>query len=165
MNKLRIVSNSSPLIALAQVHKFWLLKEIFSQIYIPEAVYREVVVAGEGDPGCKETKDGIKDGWIRKENVKNSVAVIAFMSILSQGEAETIILAKETDADYILIDEATGREEAELMEVEVIGTLGILNLALNKKLIDKKKSIVDELKEKGFRISKSLYHKVIEEDG
>ncbi len=51
------------------------------------------------------------------------------------------------------------------MEVEIIGTLGILDLALKKGLIDKKKPIVDELKERGFRISRSLYHRVIEENG
>lgn len=162
MKKLQIVSNSSPLIALAQVHKFQLLKEIFEQIHIPEAVYKEVVIAGEAEPGDKETKAGIEDGWIKKERVKDTISVIALASILGQGEAEAIILAKETDTDYLLIDEVTAREEAGLMGVEVMGTLGILDLAFKKRFIDKKKPIVDELKEKGFRISRALYQKAIE---
>ncbi len=40
------VSNSTPLIALSKIGKIELLREYFGQIYIPKAVYEEVVVNG-----------------------------------------------------------------------------------------------------------------------
>ncbi len=45
------VSNSGPLIHLAQINKFNLLK-VFTRIFIPQAVYDEVCIADK--PGNKE---------------------------------------------------------------------------------------------------------------
>jgi predicted nucleic acid-binding protein len=39
-----VIANSTPLIALAEVEKLELLRELFEQIIIPESVYHEVVV-------------------------------------------------------------------------------------------------------------------------
>ena len=59
MKTLRVVADSSCLISLSQIKQFELLKELFSEVYIPNAVYEEVVVKGKDEPGCKETKTGI----------------------------------------------------------------------------------------------------------
>lgn len=40
------VSNSTPIIALSKIEKLHLLKDYFKEIYIPEAVYEEVVIRG-----------------------------------------------------------------------------------------------------------------------
>jgi uncharacterized protein len=45
-----VVSNSSPLITLARVGRFDLLRQLFEQIHIADEVYREVVVRGAGHP-------------------------------------------------------------------------------------------------------------------
>jgi len=41
-----IVSNSSPLIALIRIGQLDLLRQLYSEIIIPEAVWHEVVVEG-----------------------------------------------------------------------------------------------------------------------
>ena len=46
-----VVSNSSPLIALAAIGRLELLKSLFGEIVIPQAVVEEVVVQGQGEPG------------------------------------------------------------------------------------------------------------------
>lgn len=47
--KLRVVSNSTPLIAFARIGRFHLLREMFSEVSIPAAVHEEVCVqAREG---------------------------------------------------------------------------------------------------------------------
>ena len=43
-----VVSDASTLINLARVNQFGLLATFYSHIVIPEAVYEEVVVRGEG---------------------------------------------------------------------------------------------------------------------
>jgi len=56
-----------------------------------------------------------------------------------------------------LIDERTARSMAELMNVNTMGVLGIIDLAVERGFpIDKKKAI-DQLRDLGFRISDKLY--------
>ncbi len=49
-----VISNSSPLINLSIIGRLNLLERKFSEIVIPKAVWREVVVDGIGKPGAKE---------------------------------------------------------------------------------------------------------------
>ena len=46
---------------------------------------------------------------------------------LDPGESEAIALAVEVDADILLIDEQTGRQEAVRRGLKVAGTLSVLN--------------------------------------
>ncbi len=45
------VSNSSPLIHLSNINKFSLLNYFYEEVFIPKAVYDEVVVRGKRRPG------------------------------------------------------------------------------------------------------------------
>lgn len=47
-----VVSNASPLISLARVGQFTLLKQVFQNIVIPDAVWKEVVINGKGRPAA-----------------------------------------------------------------------------------------------------------------
>ena len=48
-----IVSNTTPLIGLASIRRFDLLRKLFSEVHIPDAVYDEAVVAGRQEGGAK----------------------------------------------------------------------------------------------------------------
>jgi uncharacterized protein len=52
---MKVVSNSGPLINLAKVGQFTLLRDLLQHITIPPAVFEEVVVRGGGQPGAGET--------------------------------------------------------------------------------------------------------------
>jgi len=160
MKVFRIVADSSCLIALAQIELFGLLQEVFSKIYIPRAVYDEVVVKGRGEPGSGETEAALKDGWILMKDVNDRTAIDALKAILGKGESEVIILCKELRADYALIDERTARHRAELMSVDTMGVLGIMNLAIEMGFTIDKRSLVKQLKAVGFRISDKLYKRM-----
>jgi predicted nucleic acid-binding protein len=56
-----VVSNSTPLIALSKIGKLNLLREYFDQVFIPKAVYDEVVVNGGILYGAEEVA---KADWI-----------------------------------------------------------------------------------------------------
>jgi len=45
---MKVVSNSTPLIALARIKQVDLLRAIFGRIIIPQGVYHEVVLQGAG---------------------------------------------------------------------------------------------------------------------
>ena len=51
---MKVVSNSTPLIALSRINKFGLLKGYFGEVYIPKEVYEEVVTRGGNLFGAEE---------------------------------------------------------------------------------------------------------------
>jgi hypothetical protein len=145
------------------ISEFDLLKGLFGRLYIPEAVYQEVVVKGKERAGSEETKNGIANRWIERVSVRDRLAVMGMLSNLDEGEAESIILANELGADYILLDEEKGREIANSMGLNIIGTIGILSLAKKRGLLRNLRAKLDELKANDFRISKGLYEEIIRE--
>ncbi len=52
-----------------------------------------------------------------------------------------------------MIDERTARSMADLMNVNTMGVLGIIDLAIKKGFSIDKKKVIDRLKDSGFRIS------------
>ena len=160
MKVFRVVADSSCLIALAQIELFGLLKELFSEIYIPRAVYEEVVVKGRGEAGSGETESALKDSWISIKDVNDKTAIDALRTILGKGESEVIILCKELRADYALIDERTARHTAELMSVDTMGVFGIMDLAIEMGFAIDKRYLIKQLRDVGFRISNKLYKRM-----
>ncbi|PKL60283.1 MAG: hypothetical protein CVV33_03500 [Methanomicrobiales archaeon HGW-Methanomicrobiales-4] len=75
------VSNSSPLINLSIIKRFNLLYS-FDIIYIPPAVWNEVVINGEGLPGCNEVKNGVNQGKIIVTPLSNPISVNRFRRVL-----------------------------------------------------------------------------------
>jgi predicted nucleic acid-binding protein len=81
----RIVSNATPLIYLAKIDKLKLLKGIAHPVYIPEAVYKEVVVEGKrlGEKDAYRVEKCINQGWLQIKEVKN---LFSFDFPLHKGE-------------------------------------------------------------------------------
>jgi hypothetical protein len=152
-----LVANAGPLIALAEIGRFDLLKSLYGQIHIPPAVRDEVVVSQDGHPGAKEVATA---GWIRVEGVRDITAVRILRERLDRGESEAIVLAIELSADLLLIDEARGRRIAEARGLNKTGTLGTLVIAKKRGLISNITPLLDELLARGFRLHKDLYQAV-----
>jgi len=91
-----IVSNASLLINLARIGKLRILKELYDELIIPEAVWHEIVVEGAGQPGADEVKAA---DWIKQRAVTNRGLTQALKQELDAGEAEAIALALEIEAD------------------------------------------------------------------
>ena len=47
MVKVRVICNTSPIIGLLTIKRLELLEKLFDEIYIPEAVYRELCINAE----------------------------------------------------------------------------------------------------------------------
>ena len=104
-----IVSNASPLINLARIDQLDLLQQLYGEVTVPEAVWREVVLEGAGQPGAKELETA---SWICVESVTNRELAQALQQELDAGEAEAIALSLQVGADFLLMDERLGRETA-----------------------------------------------------
>lgn len=110
-----VVSNSSCLIGLSRIKKLNLLKELFRQIFVPQEVYNDVVIRGKNKPGAKEVEKA-RGKWIKVKSPEDKLAVEVLLTELDPGEAETIVLAREMDADFVIIDEEKGASVAKLLD-------------------------------------------------
>ena len=95
MPRLIAVTNAGPLIYLSLLGQLPLLRDLFAEILLPDAVYEEVVLHGRGLPGANETKAAVEEGWLRQVAVQNRALVDALFGELDVGEAETLALARE----------------------------------------------------------------------
>jgi len=79
-----------------------------------------------------------------------------------QGEAEAICLSLEKKARLCLIDDKEARTVAQLNNLLVTGTLGILLKAKETGLISSVKKLIDKLRaEHHFWIREDMYQKVL----
>ena len=158
-----VVSNTTPLIGLAVLQRFDLLRQLFGEIHIPQAVYKEAVVAGRQVGGAKlEVSTAI---WIHTVAVKDWLAVEVLLDELDLGEAETIILARELDAEWVLMDEKKGRRKLAQLGIPKIGTVGILLKAKQIGLLSVIKPELEKLRQQGFSISQAVIDTVLQQAG
>ena len=158
-----VISNAGPLIALARIENFELLREIFGYIHIPQAVYNEVGVKGKGRAGADEVEKAAGD-WIVVSSVKETVLVQNFLIKLGLGESETIALALEKKADLVLLDDRKARAIAEFIGLNVSGTVGVLIQAHRQGLIADLKSTLDKLRTEGFWLDDLVYTEALREN-
>jgi len=96
-----VVSNASPLINLARIGQLDLLVQLYGELVVPEAVWREVVLKGTEQPGAKEIETA---PWVQVRLVTNRELVRALRQELDAGETEAIALALEIRAEFLLMD-------------------------------------------------------------
>jgi predicted nucleic acid-binding protein len=106
-----VVSNSSPLIALARIGRLNLLASFYKRILIPAEVQHEVTVTGRGLPGAEEVRSA---NWIEVISQKPPVhpSLAHACHHLGAGERAAILLAKSLQADLVLLDEWKARRVA-----------------------------------------------------
>jgi predicted nucleic acid-binding protein len=150
-----VVSNASPLILLSGVGEFGRLQELFGVVFITPEVFDEVVVRGKGKPGSTEVSAA---PFIHSRAVvaKDRISDLRARSHIAAGEASTIILADELRADVVLIDEKAARESARELGLKVAGTMRVLELAFERKLIADLRSTYLRLKAGSAHISPDL---------
>lgn len=148
---MKTVSNTTPIISLASVGKLDILKELFEEIIIPDAVYNEI--KAKKSYGYKE----VEADFIKVKHIKGKIYRDLLLNQIDLGEAETIILAKEINANVIIIDDNIAYKIAANSGLNVVRTLSILLKAKEKGFIQEIKPLLDEMISKGRWYSKRVY--------
>jgi predicted nucleic acid-binding protein len=156
-----IVSNTTPLIAFSSLQKLDLLQQLFGKIYIAQAVYNEATIA-------KKAKDNLgyeisQADWICPIKIKDTLAVEVLLDELDLGESETIVLAKEINADWVLMDEKKGRRKLTQLGLQKIGTLGLLLKAKEIGLLTEIRPDIEKLNRTGFNLSEKVIFSVLQQ--
>ena len=116
-----VVSDTSPLVFLADLGRLDLLPAMYGEVVIPPAVHDELCA---GHP--REAALDHVGGWIKVMAVRDMAAVAVLAEEIDRGEAEAITLAGELGADLVLIDDSAGRSVAQRSRLRVFGVLGVL---------------------------------------
>lgn len=153
-----VVSNTGPLIALAAIGQFDLLRNLFGRIFIPPAVRAEIL--DEVSVAALTAAN-----WIVVQPVQDFLAVQLLREGLDAGESEAIVLARELNAGLVLIDERAATRKARGIGLRTMGALGTLLLAKDKGWVTALKPLLDDLRHTGFRMSDELYRQVLDSAG
>ena len=126
---MKVVANSGPLMALGKLGLLDLLYDLYGRIYIPSAVYTEVVVRGSehGYPDAYAARLAIQRGRLVVVTMKDNELPNGISSLpLDTGEKQSLHLAIRDKADLVLLDDLKAREEARAQGLTVKGTLGVI---------------------------------------
>lgn len=151
--------NTTPIISLASIDKLNVLKELFGEILIPQSVYNEI--KAKESYGYKE----VDSDYIKVQTIKGIKYRDLLLNQLDLGEAETIILATEINADYVIIDDNIGYKIAKNSGLKVIRTLSVLLKAKDKGIIEEIRPLLDEMILKGRWYSKKVYESFLKKIG
>ena len=124
--------------ALAKLGRLELLSQLYGLVYLPPAVYQEVVVRGR--------RQGYPDAWLVQRAIqRQQLSVVGVEPAdlppgiaalpLDAGEKEAIYLAQSESDSLVLLDDQEAREAAKEQGLIVKGTLGVIVQAYRAHLI------------------------------
>ena len=155
-----VVADSSPLNYLLLIDVIQVLPKLFGQVFIPEAVSRELQSAAAPPKVA---------GWMLQPPSWLLVQMASplddkELEKLGAGEREAIILAlADPSGALLLIDEGRGRRQADQRQIRFMGTLGVLDNAAANGLIDLP-SAIKRLVQTNFYVTPNLLRTLLEND-
>jgi predicted nucleic acid-binding protein len=151
-----LVADASALVALAACDGLHLLDALFGEVWVPEAVLREVVIVGK--PQSARLSKYL-EGKVRAVDMQHFVFLDAFADA---GETAAMLLYKELGADYLLIDDKRGRKVARINQIKTIGSLGVLLQAKRTGLVPAVAPLLEQIAESLVFLGPDLVRLVLE---
>lgn len=151
-----LVADASALIALATCDSLTLLETLFGSVLVPEAVFSEVTAVDKPQSARLQT---YLHGKVRSVDMRRFVYLDAFADA---GETQAMLLYKEVDADYLLIDDKRGRKVAKINQIKTVGSLGVLLQAKRAGYIPCIAPLIDQISASPVYMNESLIQIVLE---
>lgn len=150
---MRILIDSSTLIALAKIGELGILKRIFGTIHITTKIKDEIL---KSDSPEEEIIKEALDTWIQVLDFKGEPVELRKYG-LDLGEASLFLVASSNDR--LIIDESNARRFAESKGLRYTGLIGLLVAAVKTNKIPNEGAIeiLNKLAKGDFRISSDLY--------
>lgn len=149
-----VVSNSSPLIALATIDRLTFLSTLFKTVLIPPAVKSEIA------PSLPALQP-----WLNVKALAGALPTAVLRGQLGDGERQALALAMECKADLLIVDDLPARRIASASGLRVVGTLGILLAGKRHGLINALRPELDQLLKHSFFMSPQLYNAILRAAG
>jgi predicted nucleic acid-binding protein len=144
-----VVADTSPFVGLINIGRVDLLATLFGRVIIPPEVLNEL--GSSKRPAAVQAFAAMPPEWL-EVRAPGTVEPIAE---LHAGERAAISLARECGAGLLIIDETKGREAARGRGLLVTGTIGILEAAAERGIVQLEDEF-DRLKAVRFWVSPKL---------
>lgn len=144
-----VVADTTPLNYLILIGRTEILGRIFGEVLVPQAVMEEL-------RHPKAPPEVVR--WLRETPPWLTVVPVRQLDVtiqLGKGENEAISLAIERSARIVLMDERLGRAAAQARGLLPIGTLNLIDLADEMRLLDSLSALHD-LARTNFRADQEL---------
>ena len=148
------ILDTGPVISLAVIGKLDLLTHLFDKIFIPAAVWEELYSSEYFNdfPRIRAFFEG------RVKGIKSSNELIL---VTDYGESESMLLYKELEADFLIIDDKKARVIAEEFGITCIGTLAVLIRSKEKGFISELRPILESLIQNRRYYSKNILNGIL----
>ncbi len=127
-----VVADTTPINYLILTGHVEILPSLFEQVVLPQTVATEL--RHPRAPAAVRAWIDAPPSWCAIQQAERPPDAVLMQ--LGAGEREAIVLTQELPADTLLTDDLEGREEAIQRGIAVMGTLGILERAALRELID-----------------------------
>jgi predicted nucleic acid-binding protein len=144
-----VISNTSPIFYLHRIGQLDLLRQLYGQVIVPEAVVAELEA---GSRQGEDVPDLPSSAWIVRRSVQVP-EVLRLVTDLGDGEAQVLALALENPFALAILDDRLARSLAAVSDIKFTGTLGILLRAKVKGLIPKIAPMLEAMTRAGFRMT------------
>ena len=154
----RVICNTSPIYYLNRIGLLDLLRLLYHQIAVTDAVVGELEA---GRSAGLPVPDISKLPWVRITNAARFTVPDVWPD-LGAGESSTILLALEaSERAIVILDDLTARRLAAWKRLRITGTAGVLLKAKQRRLISEVKPSLDKLLDQGFRLKRELYEHIL----
>ncbi len=147
-----VVSDTTPLNYLILINATDVLPALFGRVFAPKGVFEEL--SDPRSPKLEREWAASPPEWL---TVREAARIDESLpKKLHKGEVEAISLAQERQADWVLIDERKASREAEDRGLQVAGTLGILEEAGARTILDYEQSRARLVNETNFYVTEDV---------
>ena len=152
-----IISNTTPIINLAEIGRLDILHGLFGSVTTPPAVVEELLAKQSIFPNAAKAAE-----HFQVIAPANCLLVRTFQSLAHAGEAECLALAMENPDSLLLLDDLQARALATTNNLPFTGTLGCLVEAKRRGLVEAIAPLIEKLRVSArFWISTELQMRVL----
>lgn len=153
-----VVADTGTLISLGLANQIDLVEKMLGDFYLANAVWEEL--QRYENPEFDKNLLKYVQKRVTKIKSKNYLSVI-----MDYGESESVILYEELRADYLLIDDNKARKIAESLDVNCIGSIGLLVKAKQNGFISALKPAFEKWLDNERYFSTKLLNEILKQVG
>jgi len=146
-----VIADASCFILLDKIDNLLLLQKLFGTVTTSTEVAEEF-----GKPLPE---------WIQIKSAQDKNFQSALFLQVDLGEASAIALAAEHQPSLLIIDDMKGRKLAQKLNLNIIGTLGLILIAKREGILPQIKPIFDKIQGTNFRIAPGLLEDILKQAG
>jgi predicted nucleic acid-binding protein len=155
-----VVADASPILYLIAIGAIDLLPKLYPHVVLPPEVVAEL--NHPNAPLEVQHWASKLPNWIEVVGAKNIVRD-SLDELLDPGEAAAIRVAEQLSADLVLIDDRDARRLAEKRGLRIAGTIGVLESAASKGMLELKKAF-EQLERTNFQIDPQFLRDALARD-